>query len=740
MDLTLLCPNCRRPSDQGGAQSNCCAGVARLWRCTSCTKVSEGFAFPYGVCPRCGGALEHFAKGPAGDTAATAAVRKAFEIELGGQAFYHRAAASASEPALRALFDRFAAMERQHMATLSRRYQVDLSPVCDEQALDRAAAFAGVERGADDAESLFTIAIAMEVRAAAFFDASAAEAAPGSAGRQLYRELAAEEREHAELLKAAHARWCAGEPDLLGIGGEEEVVAAPAGTAATMNAAQVLLADHAADRIALVCGSEQVTRGQLRDAVARAGAAWRARGLARGDRVAVKLTDGIDWVIAYLGVIWAGGVAVGVNPRVPANEWRAILESAGFRFVLAEPGDETPAPWNARLVSVDDWRVALAHAEPCEATPMQSEDPVLWVHSSGTSGHPKAVVHPQRIAREIERVGRERLGITAEDRIYASSKLFFAYPLANSFLTGLKIGATVILDPQWPTAQGVVASIMARGATVLFSVPSLFRNLLKEGLAGQLAQCGVRLYVSAGEALPSTLRDEWKRQLGSTIVNGFGASETLVLVLVDSDDGYGPRISPGIDVRPFGEGGSVSQSESPAPDAPGRIVIRGSTVALGYWNRPDAQAEHFRDGAFAPADLFERVEGGGWRFAGREDSLVKVHGRWVDLIDLEQRIALACPGMVEAAAVAVPDADGVDAIALFFVAQPGAPLLEAAALREHADRLPPFQRPRWLHPIDAMPRTPTGKLVRRRLRDLHIALAAEAGQAADGVEASHAGR
>jgi acyl-coenzyme A synthetase/AMP-(fatty) acid ligase len=259
---------------------------------------------------------------------------------------------------------------------------------------------------------------------------------------------------------------------------------------------------------------------------------------------------------------------------------------------------------------------------------------------------------------------------------------------------------------------------MARRATVLFSVPSLYRNLLKEGLAGQLAQCGVRLYVSAGEALPGTLRDEWKRQLGRTIMNGFGASETQVLVLVDTDDGNGFTVSPGVEIRALDERAS----------SPQRILIRGSTVALGYWNRPDAQAEHFRDGGFSPTDLFERTEHG-WRFAGRDDSLVKVYGRWVDLIDLEQRIALACPGIAEAAAVAVPDADGVDAVALFFVAQPGAPALDEATLREHADRLPPHQRPRWLHPIDALPRTATGKLVRRRLRDLHGTLAGEASRA-----------
>lgn len=716
----MLCPKCHSPLPEDGEAYICCAGATLRWRCTSCAKISEGFAFPYGGCPLCGAALERFEPGPVDDAAAMGAVRKAFEIELGGQAFYHRAAASTSDAGLRELFGRFAAMERVHMDTLAQRYHVDMTPVYDACAIDCAAVFAGVPRRVGDADDLFAIAIGMEQRAAEFFEASAASAARGSAGEELYRELAAEEREHAAMLATEYARWRAGKPGLLG--SETEIApAADAMPAATMNAAEMVLAGHADDRIALVCGDVQLTRGELRERVARAGGAWRARGLARGDRVAVKLADGIDWIVAYFGAMWAGGVAVGVNPRVPAIEWRAILDAAGFRFILADTVDDTPAPWSAELVPLDTWRAEVARTAPCAAEPMQPEDPALWVHSSGTSGRPKAVVHPQRIAREIERVGRERLGLTADDRIYASSKLFFSYPLANCIFTGLKLGATVILDPQWPTAQGVVASVAARRANVLFSVPSLYRNLLKEGLAGQLAQCGVRLCVSAGEALPSSLRDEWKRQTGMTIVNGFGASETLVLVLVDSDDGRGLRASPGIEVVPLADASTVGEGGT----GPRRVLVRGTTVAIGYWNRPDAQTEHFRDGGFAPSDLFERGDDGGWRFAGREDSLVKVRGRWVDLIELEQHLALACQGMAEAAAVSVPDEDGVDAVALFFVAQPGAPMLDGAALREHADRLPPYQRPRWLHQVEALPRTPTGKLLRRRLRDLHGALVGE---------------
>jgi glutamate synthase (NADPH) small chain len=113
----------------------CCAGATLHWHCRSCAKVSEGFAFPHGGCPLCGGALDLFDPGPVGDAAAMNAVRKAFEIELGGQAFYHRAAVSASDPALRELFARFAAMEREHMDTLAGRYHVDLTPVFDAHAV-----------------------------------------------------------------------------------------------------------------------------------------------------------------------------------------------------------------------------------------------------------------------------------------------------------------------------------------------------------------------------------------------------------------------------------------------------------------------------------------------------------------------------------------------------------------------------------------------------------------------------
>ncbi|MEO8309904.1 MAG: AMP-binding protein [Caldimonas sp.] len=483
-----------------------------------------------------------------------------------------------------------------------------------------------------------------------------------------------------------------------------------------MNAAEVLLAGGDDAAVALVCVDASCRRGELRRAVASAAAGWRSRGLSRGERVAIKLADGIDWVVAYLGVIWAGGVAVGVNPRVPADEWLAILAAADFRFILGERGEDESTAAGCERVDLVDWRDDLGTAAPVMPRAMTADEPALWVHSSGTSGKPKAVVHAQRMAHEIARVGRERLGIRAGDRLYASSKLFFSYPLANSVFTGLRLGATVILDPGWPNARDVAAVAKRQRADVLFSVPSLYRDLLKEGFAAELARCGVRRFVSAGEALPANLREAWKRETGRTIVDGYGASETLVLVLVDSGEGGGLEASPGFDVQPLGAHAG----------APGRVLVKGPTVALGYWRRPAAQAEHFVAGGFSPSDLFDAIGPASWRFAGRDDSLVKVHGRWVDLVELEQRIAVACPWLAETAAVAVADDDGVEAIALFYIARDGAPPIDAAALREHAGRLPPHQRLRWLHAVEALPRTATGKLMRRRLRDLHAALSAQA--------------
>lgn len=696
----MLCPKCRQPlDDDAEGVYICCADASLRWHCTQCAKVSEGFAFPYGRCPHCGGKLEVQDTGRVDEVGALAGIRLAFEIELGGRAFYQRAAADSREPAMRELFGRFAVMEGEHMETLARRYHVDVPDPPALFQLETVGYFAGVDSRIDEPADLLRIAIGFEKRAAEFFAERALAADEGSAEQRLYDELAAEEREHSQILAAELARWHQDRPGLYGVD-------APA-TGVPLNGAHLLLAEHDAAAIAIECDGKRMTYGELRDRVARAGALWRQRGLRPGDRVAVKLPDGFDWVIAWLGAIWAGGIAVGVNPKIPAPEWRFILDEAGFDVIIADSSDDTPEPWRSRVVGVEEGRHAVSVTPPMPAVSVPEETPAFWVHSSGTSGKPKAVVHAHRCVREIGRVAAERFGIGPGDRLFASSRLFFAYPLTNLLLAGLRLGATLILDAQWPNAKSVAATVARTRPTVLFSVPSLYRDLLHNELAPGLAAAGVRLCVSAGEALPPQLRERWLAAAGLPIADGYGASETLVLVMLAQDArGFAP--SPGVEVRAL---------DDVAPGVPTRLLIRTPTLALGYLDRPQAQAETFRDGAFCPADLWQRTADGFWQFAGREDSLVKIRGRWVNLIDLGEQLAAQAREVVEGAAVCVPDADGVDAVAYFYVSANAAGV--QAALLAHTATLPQHQRPRWLHAIDALPRGPTGKLLRRKLLELH---------------------
>jgi glutamate synthase (NADPH) small chain len=208
------CPKCHRPID-GFEEYICCATATLQWRCDDCGKVSEGFAFPYGMCPACSGKLKVLEGERQIDQAAFDAIRVAFEIELGGMAFYTRASKETSDPALKALFSKFAEMEKEHMATLSRRYHADIPAPSADLKVDRAAVYAGIPHHPEDPANLFRIAIAFEQRAVKFFDERVSKTAAGSVERQLYKELAAEERDHVDLLTTEYERWRQGKPGML---------------------------------------------------------------------------------------------------------------------------------------------------------------------------------------------------------------------------------------------------------------------------------------------------------------------------------------------------------------------------------------------------------------------------------------------------------------------------------------------------------------------------------------------
>ncbi len=496
-----------------------------------------------------------------------------------------------------------------------------------------------------------------------------------------------------------------------------------------MNAAECLLEAGDDRAIAFECGATAVTYRALRAAVRRAAGAWQAMGLLPGDRVIVFAPDSIDWVVGYLGIIWAGGVAIGINCRLAIADLAPILVESEVTAIWCEndqadairciaDGLSTPP----RVVVADasgpgGWQSRMVLARPSDAVERDAEDAALWIGTSGTTGMPKGVIHAQRTVLNAHSFGRDLIGLTAADRLYATSKLFFAYALGNSLFAGLRAGATIILDREWPTPERVGEMVEKHRPTLFFSVPTLYHKMLQAGIAARLASAGIRHFVSAGETLPPAVRKAWREATGKAQISGYGTSETLCLMLYCDRDDATLAPTPLTEVR-------VADSVDPA--APQRIWVRHSTVALGYWRRPEAQADGFAQGWYSPGDMFLRRADGRLEFAGRNDDMLKIAGQWVSTLWVEQALSAACgDSLQQIASIGVTTPDGLTALAVLAVAAPGAEVVAAERMQEGIAGLPGHRRPRWVHWLDALPLTATGKLQRGQLRPLHeLALAA----------------
>ncbi len=216
----------------------------------------------------------------------------------------------------------------------------------------------------------------------------------------------------------------------------------------------------------------------------------------------------------------------------------------------------------------------------------------------------------------------------------------------------------------------------------------------------------------------SGLRQGWRAATGGAIVSGYGTSETLCLMLYSEDDDGLLRTTPQTQLR---------FAPDADPERPQRIWLRSGAVALGYWKRPQAQADGFQDGWYCPGDMFLRREDDRLEFAGRIDDMLKISGRWVSTLWVEQAIAGAARDSVsQLACVGVRTPEGLTALSLLAIAAPGQQAVARQRVRDAIVTLPTYRRPHWVHWVDALPLTATGKLQRSRLAALHAAALASA--------------
>jgi len=295
--------------------------------------------------------------------------------------------------------------------------------------------------------------------------------------------------------------------------------------------------------------------------------------------------------------------------------------------------------------------------------------------------------------------------------------MFFAYGLGNSLSFPLAAGATVLLEPERMDAERLSRFIEDRKPTVFFGVPAVYLSLLDYRLnGGPVDLSSVRLCVSAGEALPAKIFEDWQHEFGLTILDGIGSTEMLHIFISnregDSRAGSSGTVVDGYEARLVGDdGGKVSVNEL------GNLWVLGGSATPGYWNRPDLTEQTIKDGWVRTGDVYRRDQDGFFFHLGRSDDCFKVHGLWVSPIEVES-VLISYEAVSEAAVVSAVDNSGLATARAYVVIRQGerAESLKEEIRRFAGSRLPQYKVPSQIEFIEEMPRTSTGKVQRYKLR------------------------
>jgi benzoate-CoA ligase family protein len=467
----------------------------------------------------------------------------------------------------------------------------------------------------------------------------------------------------------------------------------------------------------------------------------RSRGLGHRHCLAMILRDSPIFIATFLAAMKIGAVPALISTFAEGRELEHILNLCAARLGVVEEGSiqnlqvlrhrlrslervfltGSATSWN--LLTGDDWISPFSYEEesmaPVPVSPTTAGDPAFFLFTSGSTGEPKAVVHcHSHIRHTVENYGRSVLELTPEDRTFSSSRLYFAYGLGNSLSFPLGARATTILCSERPTPELISKILQEESPTVFFGVPAVYRALLEyHRHVDQLRTDSLRFCVSAGEALPAVVFEEWKQAFGVEILDGIGTTEALHMFLSNrlgkARAGSSGTAVEGYDIRILDDANREVEVGTL-----GNLWVKGNTLGPYYTPAHGFSSTPMTDWV-RTGDIYRCDEKGYYYFCGRSSDHFKVQGLWVSPIEIEETL-LEHEAVLETGVVGVMDPGGLITARAHVVLKKDK-RASAAELKEFLSRrLHSYQIPRDIVFMDNLPRTATGKLQRYKLRELEF--------------------
>ena len=517
--------------------------------------------------------------------------------------------------------------------------------------------------------------------------------------------------------------------------GEPRITELPA----RYNAAETFIDAHRGVRgsaVAIRCQGKTVSYGELAENVDRCGNALRELGISVEQRVDILCADSPAFVYAFFGAIKIGAVPVPTNPLLTPRDLAYILNDSRaaaivvsasllpkvleirkdvprLRHVLVTGGDAASGTLSFEqvLASADD------ELSPADTTP---DDACFWLYSSGTTGFPKGAVHLQHdMVYCCDTYGASVLRTTDDDRHFTVSPLFHAYGLGNGVFFPLRVGASTVYKPERPTPELVYSLITQEKPTILFTAPTFYAALLaypSEGFAYDLSS--LRMCVSAGEALPKTLFEQWKARFGLEILDGIGATEMLH-IFISNYPGKAKGGTSGTPVPGYRAKIVDDDGEELGRGETGNLWVAGDSCAAYYWNKHEKSKAAFKGDWYVTGDKYHVDADGYFTYEGRSDDMLKVSGQWVSPAEVEAAL-IEHPAVLECGVVGMKDKDELVKPKAFVLLKNGRQPSEELAeeLKSFVKgKITPYKYPRWIEFVPELPKTVTGKIQRYKLRE-----------------------